>query len=505
MFIARTAAVGGLGWLGAGRTGGAMAGLYESMLDGMPIAVMLCELKDFRITYVNKKSYDLLDRIAHVLRVKPSEIVGQSIDIFHKNPQHQRRMLADPKNLPHRARIAIEGEWLDLNISAVMDARGAYVGPMLTWNVITEQVKAEQQTKKLIGMIDRMPINVMTCDPNDNYRIDYANRTSIETLRTLEKHLPIKADQLVGSSIDIFHKRPTHQRSMLADPNNLPHETFIRVGPETLHLKVSAMTDGTGKYIGPMLTWSVESANRAMAEKVQEAVKAVTGNAADLSQAATTLDNAARTMRGLVGDASVATDEVVQAIGAIAQQMQQASNLSQGAVEDAGRSAEKVEQLSAVTQRITAIVDLIRSIAGQTNLLALNATIEAARAGEAGKGFAVVAGEVKILAGQTAKATGEIEQQIEQIQSAMAETVEAIGKIGGTTRRLSGIAKDVSDAIGRQATATQQVKVGMSGVTDACDRNGVAVKALLETAAALDGTAGNLDQETRLFLSRKRG
>jgi methyl-accepting chemotaxis protein len=481
-----------------------VSSLYESMLEGMPLAVMLCELKDFRITYVNKKSFELLDRIAHVLKVKPTEIVGQSIDIFHKNPQHQRRMLADPKNLPHRARIAIEGEWLDLNISAVMDARGNYVGPMLTWNIITEQVKVENQTKRLIGMIDRMPINVMTCDPNNEYRIDYANQTSIETLRTLEKHLPIKADQLIGSSIDIFHKKPTHQRNMLADPKNLPHETFIQVGPETLHLKVSAMTDAAGKYIGPMLTWSVETANRAMAEKVQEAVKAVTGNAGDLSEAATTLDDAARTMRGLVGDASTATEEVVEAIGAIAQQMQQASDLSHSAVEDAGRSAEKVEQLSAVTQRITAIVDLIRSIAGQTNLLALNATIEAARAGEAGKGFAVVAGEVKSLAGQTAKATGEIEQQIEQIQSAMADTVEAIGKIGGTTRRLNGIAQDVSGAIGRQATATQQVKLGMNGVSAACDRNGEAVKALLATAEALGGTAVTLDQQTKSFLSRKR-
>ena len=96
------------------------------------------------------------------------------------------------------------------------------------------------------------------------------------------------------------------------------------------------------------------------------------------------------------------------------------------AVGQARTTNDRVSELSKAASRIGDVVELINTIAGQTNLLALNATIEAARAGDAGKGFAVVASEVKSLAGQTAKATDEISQQIGQIQAATATAASTL-------------------------------------------------------------------------------
>lgn len=73
------------------------------MMDSMPINVMLCELKDFRIIYANATSLKTLKTLEHLLPdgVTADNIVGQSIDVFHKAPEHQRRLLSDPSNLPH--------------------------------------------------------------------------------------------------------------------------------------------------------------------------------------------------------------------------------------------------------------------------------------------------------------------------------------------------------------------------------------------------------------------
>ena len=127
------------------------------------------------------------------------------------------------------------------------------------------------------------------------------------------------------------------------------------------------------------------------------------------------------------------------------------------AVDQARKTNDRVGELSKAAARIGDVVELINTIAGQTNLLALNATIEAARAGEAGRGFAVVASEVKALAEQTAKATGEIGQQISGIQAATQDSVGAIKEICGTIERLSEISSTIAAAVEEQGAATQEI------------------------------------------------
>ena len=127
-----------------------------------------------------------------------------------------------------------------------------------------------------------------------------------------------------------------------------------------------------------------------------------------------------------------ATEEMASSVNEISRQVQESARMASDAVDQAARTNDRVGELSKAASRIGDVIELINNIAGQTNLLALNATIEAARAGESGRGFAVVASEVKALAEQTAKATGEIGQQITGIQAATQELVGAIQEISGT-------------------------------------------------------------------------
>jgi diguanylate cyclase (GGDEF)-like protein len=119
------------------------------MIDDMPVAVMTVDPTTFKINYVNETSKRTLSQIADLLPIKASELLGTSIDVFHKDPEHQRRLLANPGNLPHRARIKLGPEMLDLQISAVNATDGSYIGPMLTWSIVTQQVEAESRIHQL--------------------------------------------------------------------------------------------------------------------------------------------------------------------------------------------------------------------------------------------------------------------------------------------------------------------------------------------------------------------
>jgi methyl-accepting chemotaxis protein len=152
-----------------------------------------------------------------------------------------------------------------------------------------------------------------------------------------------------------------------------------------------------------------------------------------------------------------ATEEMASSVTEISRQVQESARMAGEAVDQARATNDRVSELSKAAARIGDVVELINTIAGQTNLLALNATIEAARAGEAGRGFAVVASEVKALAEQTAKATGEIGQQINGIQAATQDSVNAIKDISGTIEKLSEISSAIAAAVEEQGAATQEI------------------------------------------------
>ncbi|TBW35924.1 methyl-accepting chemotaxis protein [Siculibacillus lacustris] len=138
---------------------GVSSATLAAMLDQMPFNVLLADPKTGDILYVNRKSVETLKSIRHELRadVDPDRLVGRSMDVFHKNPAHQRRIVADPKNLPWTTKLRLGAERLDLKASAITDASGAYLGCMVTWSVTTALQNAvetfETQVKAAIDSV----------------------------------------------------------------------------------------------------------------------------------------------------------------------------------------------------------------------------------------------------------------------------------------------------------------------------------------------------------------
>ncbi|MCC7053401.1 MAG: PAS domain-containing protein [Gemmatimonadaceae bacterium] len=126
--------------------------LYKPMVESAKVNLMFCDL-DFNITYINPASLETLTRIEAHLPVKASRVVGSSIDIFHKDAAHQRAMLATDRNLPHNVRIRVGPETLDLTAVAIYDAGGSYVGPMVNWSVVSDQVRLADDFESTVAAI----------------------------------------------------------------------------------------------------------------------------------------------------------------------------------------------------------------------------------------------------------------------------------------------------------------------------------------------------------------
>jgi len=250
-----------------------------------------------------------------------------------------------------------------------------------------------------------------------------------------------------------------------------------------------------------------------------EASASTLTSTADRSQRlATTVASASEEASTNVQSVASATEEMASSVGEISRQVQESARMAGDAVGQARATTERVGELFKAASRIGDVVELINTIAGQTNLLALNATIEAARAGEAGRGFAVVASEVKALAEQTAKATGEIGQQISGIQAATNDSVGAIKEISSTIERLSEISSAIAAAVEEQGAATQEIARNVqqaaqgtqqvsSNITDVqrgATETGTASSQVLSAAQMLSNDSARLKTEVSKFLTNVR-
>jgi methyl-accepting chemotaxis protein len=261
----------------------------------------------------------------------------------------------------------------------------------------------------------------------------------------------------------------------------------------------------------------IETVSSASTE-LEASASTLTATAVRAQEITTTVAAASEEASTNVQAVASATEEMASSVNEIGRQVQESARIAGEAVDQARKTNDRVSELSKAAARIGDVVELINTIAGQTNLLALNATIEAARAGEAGRGFAVVASEVKALAEQTAKATGEIGQQITGIQAATQDSVGAIKEISSTIERLSEISSTIAAAVEEQGAATQEISRNVqqaargtqqvsSNITDVqrgAGETGSASSQVLSAAQSLSHDSNRLKHEVGEFLSTVR-
>lgn len=211
---------------------------------------------DRKIAFLNAKAIETINRLEDELGFNAEDLIGSPVETFFgSSAKELRSKIKDTRHLPLSTEINVNGCPFDVTISSIVSSQGSPLGLAVTFNDQSVSKTDKDEFIRLRGIAENAPVNIMMA--NTDLEIIYINPKSKETLTEIEADLPVRVSEILGKSVDIFHANPAHQRKILSNPKNLPHQAEIKVGQNILELLVSPTYDNDGKYIGPMVTWEV--------------------------------------------------------------------------------------------------------------------------------------------------------------------------------------------------------------------------------------------------------
>ena len=452
-----------------------------SMLEQAPINVMYAD-RELKIRYMNAQSLATLGRLEQYLPIRADEVVGQSIDIFHKHPAHQRKLLADPANLPHTANIALGPERLRLLVSPIVDAKGAYSGAMVTWEVVTEKLALEARANDLVAKMEAIgrtqaviefKLDGTIVDANENF------------LRTLGYSLDEIRGKHHGMFVDPAEAQSPAYREFWTALNrgefqSNDYRRIAKGGREVwIRASYNPIPDATGKPCKVVkyaidITAQVEEKARLDAERAELAAQqaAAIEEASDVLESLAGGDLTRRVEGDHRGDLSAIKErinETIEKLGGIVEQIRVSSEaIAQGAGEiSTGNSdlsqrmeeqASSLEETAASMEEMSGAVRQSADNAKQANQLAIQCRDIAEKGGVLVTKTVSSMGEINSSSKKIADIIGVIDEIAFQTNLLALNAAVEAARAGEQGRGFAVVASEVRNRAGRSATAAKEIK-----------------------------------------------
>ena len=492
-------------------------------LDHLTNPVMLAD-QDMVVRFVNEAGYQMFEAIEEEIRrdlphFKARDVVGKSIDFFHKTPSYQRGIMADLAE-PHDGKFTIGGRRLAFRAIPHRNAAGTLVGMLVEWQDRTIFAENEEQVKKLVSELGRMAkahedgFIHQFIDPegfSDEFGavVENVNQMVREHIATMRKI--ISCIEAYGEGrFDQKLERFAGDRAFINEAMDAIAESFRRTIHEIQSMSVDIVEGRLDRSISPQ---EFPGDFRLIAEAFQQAYDGLNATFHQISQqvrqVSSTVDEIASSAHSLADNAQVAStsvdeisasaEETDAQVRANANSAKLASHRASSASTATKEGQEKVigmvqamEAIRSSSDDIAKIIKVIDEIAFQTNLLALNAAVEAARAGQYGRGFAVVAQEVRNLAGRSARAARESGDLIEDASQRVAtgvsiadETRRAFDRIAHDIAEVETLVGSIASSGDEQSRAVAQITTAIGEVANAATATSNQAEQLASGAAEL--------------------
>jgi methyl-accepting chemotaxis protein len=443
----------------------------KNALDKCTTNVMIADANN-HIVYMNETVTAMMQRNESELRkslpqFNASKLVGELIDVFHKNPAHQRGMLSNMSGT-FRTQIKIGDLYFGLIANPIVDAKGTRVGTVVEWADRTAEVGVENEVAAIVKA---------AAEGNFTERLETQGKTGFfanlatgmnQLLDTSEQGLTDVAEVLAAFAEGDLTKR-------------------IERDYEGLFGKVKESANSTA-----------DNLTRVMGE-VRAAADALTGAANQVSATAQSLSQAASEQASSVEETTASIDTMSASITQNSDNAKVTNGMATKASKEATDGGAAVTQTVSAMKQIAQKISIVDDIAYQTNLLALNAAIEAARAGEHGKGFAVVAAEVRKLAERSQEAAKEIGDLAGNSVSTAERAGKLLDEIVPSIQKTSELVEEIAAASQEQSQSVTQIGSAMGQLSKATQQNASASEELAATSEELSGQAEQLQQSVAFF------